>query len=382
MRADPIRVAMASAQAFPLLGGVESHIDEVAARLVERGLSVELFSTDRSGSLPSTGTRNGARINRFRSWPRSRDYFASPGLFAGLLRADFDLVHVQGIHTLVPPTAMLAAVLRRKPFVVTFHTGGHSGSLRNRLRDKQFAALAPLIRRAAGWIAVSEYEAAIFADVIGVPVERISLIRNGGVGLTPADVPVEPDLIVSPGRLERYKGHHRAIEALPHIVQRAPNARLKILGSGPYEPDLRRLAERLGVADRVTIEFVPPERRSAMAEELGRAAVVSLLSDYESHPVAITEALSLGRPVVALDNSGVSELIRAGLVHGVPSDATESQIALALLEQLRSTQPAARPQLPTWDECVTEIVAVYRSVLQQADGELTSTAAPGMRGKP
>jgi glycosyltransferase involved in cell wall biosynthesis len=44
---------------------------------------------------------------------------------------------------------------------------------------------------------------------------------------------------VSCGRLERYKGHHRVIEALPLVQQTVPDATLHILGSGPYEKELR-----------------------------------------------------------------------------------------------------------------------------------------------
>ena len=378
MTADPTRIAMASAQAFPMLGGVESHIDEVAVRLVDRGWSVELFTTDRVGELPRVGRRNGVLTRRFRAWPKGRDYFASPGLGVALLRANFDLLHVQGVHTLAPPVAMLAAIVRRRPFVVTFHTGGHSSSLRNRLRGAQFAALAPLLRRASAWIAVSEFEADLFAKVLRVPVERVTVIGNGGVGLTTPDVPVDPDLIVSPGRLERYKGHHRAIAAMPDILRERPAARLKILGAGPYEAELRRQAIELGVADRVTIEFIPPEQRWAMAEQLGRAAVVCLLSDFESHPVALTEALSLGRPVVALDNSGVSELIRRGLLNGLPPGASDSAVAQAVLAQMRSDQAVDAPVLPTWDDCADRIVEVYRDVLFPTGGPRTlSTSRAG-----
>jgi len=44
-----------------------------------------------------------------------------------------------------------------------------------------------------------------------------------------------PHLIVSGGRLERYKGHHRAIAALPELIRRVPDARLYVVGTGPYE---------------------------------------------------------------------------------------------------------------------------------------------------
>jgi glycosyltransferase involved in cell wall biosynthesis len=176
-------------------------------------------------------------------------------------------------------------------------------------------------------------------------------------------VAVVDDLIVSVGRLERYKGHHRAIEALPYLAQTLPGVRLRILGAGPYRQELLDLARQLDVADRVTIDFVPPEQREAMAIALSEAAVVSLLSDYESHPVAVMEALGVGRPVVALDTSGVSELVRMGLVRGLPADVGPEAVADALLAELRSPRPPYRGALPSWEDCVRQVAEVYESVL-------------------
>ena len=360
-------VVMVSAQAFPLLGGIESHVEEVSRRLAAAGIDLQVWSTDRSGQLCGRQERTPVPQRRFRSWPRQRDYFASPGLFAGLLRARCALVHVQGIHTLVPPTAMLAAVIRRIPFVVTFHTGGNSSRTRTRLRGLQFRLLAPLLRRAAALIAVSEYEAARFADVLGVDPSTIQVIRNGGLTVPELHEVADPDLVVSVGRLERYKGHHRAIEALPQLRALRPGAHLRILGAGPYRQELLDLADRLGVSEAVRIEFVPPEQRDAMARELSRAGVVSLLSEYESHPVAVMEALGVGRPVVALDNSGVHELVTRGLVTGLPDSATADSVAAALLARLEDP-PAPITGLPTWDGCAAELAEVYRRVLPSAAG--------------
>ena len=64
-------------------------------------------------------------------------------------------MHVQGIHTLVPPLAMVAAIVRRTPFLLTFHTGGNSSAFREKARRTQFRVLSPLLRRARTLIGVS-----------------------------------------------------------------------------------------------------------------------------------------------------------------------------------------------------------------------------------
>ena len=70
---------------------------------------------------------------------------------------------------------------------------------------------------------------------------------NGASLPPPSDPPpaVDPHLILSVGRLEYYKGHHRAIGALPALHKRLPDARLQIVGTGPYEAELRALVDRL-----------------------------------------------------------------------------------------------------------------------------------------
>ncbi|GAA4121666.1 glycosyltransferase family 4 protein [Nocardioides fonticola] len=355
-------VAVVTTRCHPDLGGIESHVGEVTRRLVALGHEVEVLTTDRTGLLARVEEVDGYRIRRFRALPRERDWYASPGLAWWLLRHRYAAVHVQGIHTLVPPLAMLLAWLTRTPYLVTFHTGGATSALRQRLRGPQFAVLAPLIRRARVRIGVSEFERRRFEELAGVPVR---VIRNGGALPDPgADAPApDHDLVVSVGRLEMYKGHHRAIAALARLRRRRPGARLRILGAGPAEPALRALADELGVADAVTITEVPPLDRRAMARELAGAGAVTLLSEYEAHPVAVMEALALGRPVVVARTSGLAELESLGWARAVDLDADPDEVAEALARQLDAPVVPDVASLPTWEGCAAALGAVYDEVL-------------------
>ena len=363
----PGRVTMVTARCQPEIGGIESHVAEVAARLARRGWEVEVLTSDRSGALPRTERVGGHLVRRYRAFPAERDWYFAPGILWSLVRHRRDLVHVQGVHTLVPVLAMLACLLRRTPFVLTFHTGGSSSSFRHRARGLQFRLLSPLLRRARVLVGVSDHERLLFDEVLGDP-GRVLLVRNGGT-LPVVAVPRSTDedgdgtLLVSIGRLERYKGHHRVVEALPHVLRQRPDARVEILGSGPYEAELLALAASLGVADRVSIHFVPPPDRAAMARRLSRAAVVTLLSDYEAHPVAVMEALSLGRPVVVARTSGLTELVERGWARGVEPDAAPEVIAEQVLAQLAEPVGPDPTELPTWETCVDALEDVYAQAL-------------------
>ncbi len=366
-----LRVLMVTPHYFPHLGGVETHTYEVARRLARGGVDTGVLTIDTTGQLPAAETIEGVAIRRVRGWPRRDDVALAPAIAWELARQRPDIVHIQGVHTLAAPLAMLAARGLGIPYVITFHTGGHKSRLRNTLRGVQWRALRPLLGGAARLIGVSQFEAATFRDGLGLPAERFAVIRNG------AQLPQLPDpmptkaagpLIVSIGRLERYKGHHRAIAALPYLRRDFPEARLLILGSGPYEDALRRQAVTLGVAGQVDIRVIPPTARQELAATVAGADVVTLLSDYEAHPIAVMEALALARPVLVADTSGLRELAREGLVRAVPLEASPARVAAALAEQIIRPLRPTNVVLPTWDSCAADVLALYSGVVGRARG--------------
>ena len=76
------------------------------------------------------------------------------------------------------------------------------------------------------------------------------------------------------GRLTLYKGTGLLIEALASMP---PRCRLRFIGAGPDEPELRRLAAERGVADRVEFRpAVPTDAVPAALAELDALAVPSL----------------------------------------------------------------------------------------------------------
>ncbi len=358
---------------LPETGGTEMHVAEVASRLAQRGeFDVTVLATDRSGKLARKTSMDGYDLIRRRSWPREKDYYLSPGILSAIAAGHWDLVHVQGVHTLAPPAAMVAALASRTPYVLTFHSGGPPSAARAAIRSRQWRALGPLLRRADQLIAVSRFERSSFARAIGLDESRFKVIRNGGaLPAVGTGVLPRPGRIVSSGRLEHYKGHHRAIEALPLIRRKFPSASLLILGSGAYEPQLHDLAQQLGVADVVDIRHLPPGDRRGMATELGTASVMASLSSYEAHPVGVMEALTLGLPVVGLDVAGTGDLVEDRLVTGLPVDADAQTVATALttvLEETARRGTAHQPldiELPTWDTTTDGLTRVYRDVLSR-----------------
>lgn len=381
-----LRVLMVTPRYFPLVGGVEHHVAQVA-RILGAQADVTVLTTDRTGELPATGLVDGVRVTRVRAWPRNRDYYFAPAIYGQIARGDWDIVHIQSYHTAVAPIAMLAALRARLPYVLTFHGGGHSSRTRESLRGAQWAILRPLLVRARRLIAVAEFEAERFSAALRIAREGISVIPNGS-DLPPISAEegerlraASPNGIVSVGRLERYKGHHRVIEAMPAILHQLPDATLRVIGTGPYQPELEALVQRLGLGASVTIGAIPPSDRQAMSAALAASSLFVLMSEFETHPLAVIEAVALGRSALVADTSGLAELARAGMARAIPLDTSTTVLAETIVGELRNPRPVPAISAPTWQECAESILDVYREVLSAEPLVGHARVAPRVQGE-
>ena len=374
------RVLMVTPRSPLAQGGVERHVLEVSTRMVAAGVHVEVICTDPDSKDEKTEVHEGVRIRTLRAWPRGRDWHFAPGIWREMGKEKWDLVHVQSYHTLVAPLAMLRALALRVPYVVTFHGGGHSLEHRNRARRVQMRILRPLLRRAARLVAIARFEVEQYGQLLGVPPERFAFIPNG-TDLSFSDGEVagaEPETmtLASIGRLERYKGHHRVLEAFPLVLEQEPDAKLLIVGKGPYEDELRKQAVELGIADSVEVTSVPPGDPRGMAALLGGVSLVVLMSEFESHPLVALEAAAARRRLLVADAGGLSEIVADGFGRGIPLDSTPQQIAAAAIEELAKPQPQRSPSLTSWDECAAALLDLYGSILKTEE-LTTGVTSPG-----
>jgi len=352
------------------------HAYQVATRLAALGQRVTILTSDRTRTLPEREVIEGLQVERVSAWPRDRDYYLAPRIFSKVMAADFDVLHVQSYHTFVPPIAMTAALSARNPYVVTFHGGGPFLSVRDVKQFAQRIILRPLLARASKLIAVAKFEIDVFSQALHLPLEKFALIPNGAdiprphnaIGSTTRD----ERLIVSVGRLEKFKGFHRLIRALPMVLKRRPDVRVRIIGDGPYHQELCSLAEQLGVREKVTIGAIPPTERHVLAAELTRAGLFVSFSEYETHPLAALEAISLGCSALVADTPGLRDLAEQGLAKVVSLDVADEQLAEAIVAQLDSPFLLKAIQLPSWDDCARSLLAVYETVTGESNARFAS----------
>ena len=159
------------------------------------------------------------------------------------------------------------------------------------------------------------------------------------LGLT--DRPV----VVCVSRLVPRKGQDTLILAMPRILAREPEAVLLIVGGGPYEKDLRRLAHETGVTDSVRFTGAVPW--SELPAHYGAGDVFAMPCrtrrgglDVEGLGIVYLEASATGLPVVAGDSGGAPDAVLDGetgwvVRGGSPEDAADRITALLGDAELR-----------------------------------------------
>lgn len=148
-------------------------------------------------------------------------------------------------------------------------------------------------------------------------------------------------VVVCVSRLVPRKGQDTLIEAMPQILAQVPEAVLLIVGGGPYEKDLRTLAQRTGVASSVRFTgSVPWEELPA---HYGAGDVFAMPCrtrrgglDVEGLGIVYLEASATGLPVVAGDSGGAPDAVLDGetgwVVRGGSADEAAERIVTLLLD--------------------------------------------------
>jgi glycosyltransferase involved in cell wall biosynthesis len=128
----------------------------------------------------------------------------------------------------------------------------------------------------------------------------------------------------------RRKGHEEALRAWPGVLERVPDARMLLVGTGVEEPNIRRTIDELGIGERVVMAGL----RSDVARIIRASTLVLLPSRSEAVPTVLIEAAACGRAIVATNAGGNWEALedgRSGLL--VPLDDVPA-LTSALVELL------------------------------------------------
>ena len=289
-------------------------------------------------------------------WPLDALDIGKPSGRAGIAAVIAEIrPHIVHTHLWSADAAAgLASRLARVPVLVsTVHGAYHvplgvrgAGRIR---REVQSFVYRLVYRWFDAIVAVSSYvrDDLIRRRGVRVPADRIHVVHNA-IAVPCADraSPPSPDtvragrpgLIVNVANFFPGKGHDCLLRAIPAVLAEFPEARCVLVGDGPERPAMEALADRLGIAPRVTFEGRIPDPAGVLAA----GDVVVLPSLSEGLPRVVLEALGLGKPVVATRVGGIPEIIEDGRTGLLVSPDDPGALAAAVSQLWRDPAFARR----------------------------------------
>lgn len=331
---------------LPVLGGAQRQVDLLAPLLQERGVDVTVV-TRRPPGTPARELRHGMEVRRMPG--KDKGPVASVGYSAfgtaTLAALRPDVIHV---HDLLSPATigLLGGALTHAPVVAKVLSTGPGGDV-DRLLTKPFGTtrLRMIGRRFAAFICLSgEVRAELAAHDLAP--KKLRAIPNG-VDVDHFRPPTADERrrirvehgISTEGTVGLFSGRFDAVkrvEILIEAIARTADARLVLVGEGPCLTDLRTLATRLGVADRVV--FLTRVDDPAPLYRL--ADVYLSASATEGMSNSMLEAMASGLPVFSTEASGTTELITQATGVVVPDSGAAAALAVEI-ERLDADQERA-----------------------------------------
>lgn len=404
-RAGPLRrVGLLSVHTSPLeqpgtgdSGGMNVYLVSLARHLGRRGIAVDVFTRSAGADLPPSVTLDdGVTVHHITAGPTAAEKAQLANHLCAFylsMKSHPALPHLDLVHGHYWMSGWVGRQLRRRhglPLVQTFHTLARvkNGALAPGDRPEpplRVVAEDRVVADADAVVAPTHAEAAVLRDDYGAGTQRLHVVPPG------VDLDVFTDgidrqvarqqlgggrIVLFVGRLQPLKAPDLAVATLAALDAQLPDdglpTRLVIVG-GPSGPDshahpagLRKLATRLGVADRVAI--LAPRPQHELAALYRAADVVLVPSHSESFGLVALEAQACGTPVVAADVGGLREIVRGGgsLVGQHDPKAFAAAVVPYLVDaRFRAAASAAAVETASsygWDATAAGMLEVYDQI--------------------
>lgn len=408
------RIYIAIAAFHPLVGGAETRTLAQARNLRERGYAATVITFRHNKMwLPGEVIQGvpvirvaGALLGGREKLPRpiQRLLYLLALLVMGWTlwhqRQRYDMMHVCQLSLLALPAAIVCQ-LTGKPMLIVIVSAAGSGLGKVTKSHGNASLIAGPLDATTSWLQVGR-RTRVGGDLEGLerfgrPVVRlvrsllhrthttivilssrmkgylaahdfdlpdVQLIPNG-VDIarfrpTRVDTPIDEraQVVVCISRLSYEKGIDVLLQAWCLVHKQTPQGKLIIVGTGPIQTQLERMAKELGIAG--SVEFAG--QQSDVPRQLHRGGLGVLPSRCEGMPNALLEAMACGLPCVATRVSGSEDVIQHG-VNGLLVEPEDYQgMAQALLTFLHDPVLAQK-----YGQAARETVERYYSFEQVMD---------------
>ena len=268
-----------------------------------------------------------------------------PALLRVVDRRNIDILHLHGYGATT--FGRLAGAMRRLPTILHEHANLTDTPWFQKVADRLLEPYTDIA------LAVSASTATFVRDARLVRPERIRIVYLGapldefGRERTPAEVAddrarlgIAPDTFAvgTVTRLHDSKGNEFLVEAAARVLRERPGARFYLVGEGPLRPALEAQARSLDLGDRfVFVGFLRDVASAWSAFDL--CAFPSL---WEGTPLTVFEAMAMGKPIVATDADGLTDVLVPGQTARIVPRADAGALAEAIVWMMDRPEERAR----------------------------------------
>jgi len=251
-----MKIAMLCRRYYPEMGGIETHVKEIAERIAKKHEITVFTLSDKK--FVGNETINGVSVRRFGYLGLSYSAEIPPGSFLREIeKFDPKIVHSHSAHTSIPYFA--SKIKCDSKFVITPH---YQGNATTAFRRVLFSLYKPFLgssfNRADSIICVSAIEREMLSNVFRLNQDKVRVIPNGvGSDLLNLDLrsQTDPELrILSVARLDlHHKKTDKLIKAFK-LLESKINSKLILVGDGPDKEEIVRLIKTLGMNEKIELK--------------------------------------------------------------------------------------------------------------------------------
>jgi glycosyltransferase involved in cell wall biosynthesis len=277
----------------------------------------------------------------------------------------FDIVHAHDWMTYRAGVSLQQAL--HKPLVVHVHSIEHDRVPGN--PSPQICALEKEGLVAADQIiAVSRYTRQRIAENYGISPCGVKVIHNGidkntrfTTKLNPSEP--RPKMVLFVGRLTAQKGPQYFLLAAKRVLQSNPDLRFLVVGDGDMRCHLEKMAEELGIADKVLFAGFLSQFDLSRVYTLASVCVMTSIS--EPFGLVALEAIQHGVPVIVPRHAGVTEVVRHCLrvdywdIDKIAEDILAVVNNHSSLDEELARNAAREVAKLTWEKAAKKLITVY-----------------------
>lgn len=391
---ESLKIAIASDWFYPKVGGIESHIDELARNLLYKGHEPLVITHDYRYMKPYVDSFP-YQVKRFSGFVYFKKHHVSMGvkqiwrINEFYKREGFDITHVHSIYSpFSVATSGVSRGLRNVPVVATNHSFYGAPKYLDVIIGR---FLRKNLNKIDTFIAVSTPVARDTKNLLGGDLnDRHILVLPNGID-TEKWRPPEPEereqarrglglrdelMILYLGRMTERKQAHRIPFMLREALRISKISKRKVkvvmVGNGPTRPVLEKNLKSTGIGEITEVyDFM---ERGRLLPLYWASDIILMPGILEAFPVVGLEAMATGRMVIGRNESGLSDMVVDGVTGLLAKSEEEMAKRIAWALDNRELLPVMGEEGRkvvkekfSWEVVLSRLLNIYRFTLEMRD---------------